>query len=111
MLASLALTVALAAPAAPVPVPPAGANAPAAGSRPPRLLDLKPDADGKVRVPVLRAGNAPAIGAPQGPGAAPVPRANPLQRVELFELKDLQVKTAGGKTLSKEEAQKALANG
>ncbi len=67
-------------------------NAVHIGDRLPRLLELKPDADGKLKVAVGRAGEHPRL-------------------VELGKLKDFTVMTAGGKEVSKDEALKKLAAG
>lgn len=110
MLTSFVLSMAL---AAPVPAP----AAPVAAGPAPRILELKPNADGKVMVTVSRlekiqvgAGNAIA---PPG-GAAPAVITREIARakqVELGEVKDLTVTTADGKKVATEDALKKLAAG
>lgn len=114
MFTALTLSVAL---GAPVP-PPA---APVAAGTAPRVMELKPNADGKVVVTVIRhetqkirIGRAVA-GGPAG-GAAPAVEEREVQvprtmTVELGEVKDLAVTTADGKKLEKEEALKKLEKG
>lgn len=113
MLTSFVLSMAIAAPVpAPAPAVPAG---PA-----PRILELKPNADGKIMITVIRtekiqigAGNAIAPIAPPG-GAAPAVITREVARtklVELSEVKDLAVTTADGKKIATEDAMKKLSTG
>jgi hypothetical protein len=105
MFAPFALTLALLAPSAPVPkdVPPQG---PA-----PLIVDLKPNPDGKVLVTVRReekrkvAVRGPAINpnAPDGAETREITSIRTLQ-VELTDVKDLQVFTAGGKAVETKDA-------
>jgi hypothetical protein len=113
MLTSFVLSMAL---AAPVPAAPA----PVASGPAPRLMELKPNADGKVLFTVIRydtqkvqiaQGNAVAPG-----GAAPavitrevkVPK---TETVELGDVKDLTVTTADGKKVDMADAAKKLKEG
>ncbi len=76
----------------------------------PRILEIKPDPDGKVRVMVLR----PKAPAPIGvaPGVArPAIMRIAFERVELTEVKDLKVATVGGKEIKTEDAIAMLAKG
>jgi hypothetical protein len=123
--------------AAPVPkdAPAPQANTPrtattAATGPAPRLLLLKPDADGKVRVEiarkaannggiVLQIGAAP--GAPGAPGGAPGGAGGPViinqiggqakERIEIDKLEDIKIATVGGKQLDRAEGLKQLAKG
>jgi hypothetical protein len=120
MFSTLTLATALFLPGAPAPkdAPPAPATAEATTGLPPRIVELKPEKDGKVRLQVARPmkgqaqGIAIAIGGPNGAqnivinGAAPV-----MEAVELADLKDLKVMTAGGKEIAKDDAIKALTKG
>src|SRR5581483_1232268 len=108
MFTALTLTLALGAPV------PAGQPAPPAGTAP-RLVELTPDAKGKIIVTITRTEmmKVPVpgvIGAPPG-GNAPPPAARevPVTKtmvVELGEVKDLAITTADGKKLEKEEGLK-----
>ena len=133
MLTTLILTTALLAPAAPLPATaPAPANAPAAreaapavatGGQPPRIVEIKPDKDGKVLITVMRpqqiqggafggigGAQRPAPGGNPGPAIVPI-MVNRPQSVELKDVKDLKITTASGKEVSTEDAIKALAKG
>ena len=107
MLTSFVLTMAIAAP-----VPPA---APPVPSGPvPRILELKPDADGKIMVTVTRTEMVQAAAAPVGgaaPGAPANVAVNRLMTVELSDVKELKVTTADGTKLDTAEAIKKLAGG
>lgn len=115
MITALTLSLAL---GAPVPAP---ADKVPAGTAP-RLMELKPDANGKVTVTVLRTEMQKVqVGAAIAPGGAPgaVPPVNAVREVpvarmatvELGEVKNLTITTADGKKLEKEEALKKLAGG
>jgi hypothetical protein len=118
MLISLALSSALFAPAAPAPAanpaPAPAANpvpAPAATGPAPRILELKPDANGKIMVPVMRPRQVqPAIAPGGAPGVARI-MIRGFENAELADVKDLAIITAGGKEVSKEDALKVLAKG
>ena len=121
MYCTLALTTALLMPAAPAPKDAPAEPGPAA-SPAPRLVEIKPDMDGKVRVQAARPGNfqvnttiAIAIGpnAPPGVPQTLVVQGGPTttEPVELANVKDLTVTTAGGKKVTREDALKALAKG
>ena len=116
MFTALTLSLAL---GAPVPAP----TAPVPAGVAPRLMELKPDDNGKILVTITRTemqkvqvGVGAAIN-PGNPGGAPpavVTKEIPVQRqmtVELGEVKDLVVTTADGKKLDKDEAIKKLAGG
>ena len=122
MFTTLALTTALLAPAAPLPtsgVPAQGAAAPVAattGAQAPKIINLKPDADGKVKITVMRPKALPNVIILNRPGAAPGAGGPPVmvpspEKVELTDVKDLKITTAAGKEVSKEDAIKALAKG
>lgn len=115
MFTALTLTLAL---GAPVPAP---TDAPPAGT-PPRLMELKADANGKITVMVMRTEmqKVPvAVGGAVRPGGnAPPPAV--LERevqvtkqmvVEIGDVKDLTITTADGKKLDKDEAMKRLGKG
>jgi len=115
MLTSLFMSAVLFAPAAPVPAPPAATNTPAAEAAiaaAPKILEIKPNADGKITVPVLRVQNQKAPPAPPG-GVRPhfVIAKRVVENVELADVKDLKITTVSGKNVSTEEAVKALAKG
>ncbi|MCE9529712.1 MAG: hypothetical protein K8T89_01015 [Planctomycetes bacterium] len=88
----------------------------------PRFVEIKPDADGKIKLAVSKPGNlqgggiAVAIG---GINGGPNPPQNVVirnfggltEQVELAKLKDLTITTPSGKEISVEAAQKALAKG
>jgi hypothetical protein len=79
----------------------------------PRIVEIKPEADGKVKITVMRLKpfNPPArpAGAPGGARIAPmIPTA---ESVELTDVKDLKITTAAGKEVKTEDAVKALAKG
>lgn len=112
-----ALTVSLAL-GAPVPV---ALNAPAAGNTP-RLLELKPDDNGKIMVTVIRTEMpnlpAPVQGGANAAGGAPPPPVPALDVavtkhmvVALGEVKELTITTADGKKLDNAEALKKLEKG
>ncbi len=117
MLTALALTSALLTPAQAAAAGGGRAVAPraiAAAPQPPRLLELKPDKDGKIRVTVFRPQKLPALNNPNIPGGRPGGAGMMFRgpvRVELAEVKDLTVTTVGGKKVTKEDALKALAKG
>ncbi|MCS6866473.1 MAG: hypothetical protein RMJ56_15195 [Gemmataceae bacterium] len=110
MLTSFVLSMAL---AAPVPPP---APTPAPSGPIPQLMELKPDANGKIMVMVARkevreipGGNAVA---PGGNAPAVIKREVVThQMVELGEVKDLTITTADGQKVELAEALKALKNG
>jgi hypothetical protein len=85
----------------------------------PRLLFVKADADGKVRIPAQMPGGAVAVqiqigaaGGGGGGGAQVVQRAfGGIGPVELKNLKELSVTTTSGAKLDVEEATKRLAAG
>lgn len=113
MFTALTLSLAL---GAPVP-PPAD---PVAAGAAPRLMEIKPDANGKVTVTVLRTELQKvqvAVGGAVNPNGAPpanLVREVPVTKtatVELGEVKDLTITTADGKKVDKEEAVKKLAGG
>lgn len=118
MVSSLVLATALFTAAAPAPKEALAPESPTGQA--PRILELKPDADGKLRVAVTRPGNmqngvvAIAIG---GNGAPNVPQnivirgGATTEQVELGKVKDLTITTAGGKEVSQEDALKTLAKG
>lgn len=107
MLSSFVLSMAL---AAPVPVAP---PAPVAGGPIPQLMELKPDANGKIVVTVIRTemqkiviGQGGAVN-PNGGAPAVITREVPVTKfatVELSEVKDLKVTTADGKKLEVADA-------
>jgi hypothetical protein len=109
MFTALTLSLAL---GAPVP-----ADAPTAPTGPaPQVVELKPDANGKVMVTVTRmeqvnvgVGNAiaPAGGAP----AVITRQIQRMMQVELGAVKDLAVTTAGGKKVDKADALKRVEKG
>jgi len=115
MFTALALTLAI---GAPVPAP----TAPVAAGTAPRVIELKPDANGKITLTVTRtemqkvqvgvaiAGLLPAGAAPP-PAATREVAVTHMVVVELGDVKDLAVTTADGKKLDKEEAIKKLAAG
>jgi hypothetical protein len=109
MLTSFVLSMALAAPVPP-PAPPV-ASGPA-----PRLLELKPDASGKIMVAVVRMEKIQIGqgGAVLPGGAAPAVITREIARtsmVELSQVKDLTVTTADGKKLEVADALKQLDKG
>jgi hypothetical protein len=92
-----------------------GANlvvANAAADPSPRIVELKPDEDGKVKISVMRAKpvNPPAR-AGAAPGGGRVIMVPAAESVELTDVKDLKVMTAAGKEVKTEDAIKALAKG
>ncbi len=112
MFTTLALSLTL---AAPVPAP----AAPIPAGTPPRLMELKADANGKVMVQVYRSEKvqvrAPAANAPV-PGNDVAPAVAPREvwvskMVEIGEVRDLTVTTADGKKLTTDEALKRLTDG
>lgn len=109
MLTSLVLSMAV---AAPVPPP-----APAAPSGPaPRVLELKPGADGKLTVTVTRTEAQKVTVTVVGPNGAPVTQEREVQVsklvvVELADVKELKVTTADGKKVPVEDAVKQLKGG
>jgi hypothetical protein len=120
MYCTIALATALLIPAAPAPKNAPADQGPAAGVAP-RLVELKPDMDGKLRVQVTKSGNIQGnvtITIAAGPNAAPgvqnlIVQGGPstTEQVELANLKELTITTAGGKSVTREEAMKALAKG
>jgi hypothetical protein len=112
MLTAFALTLALGAP-----IPPEAP--PVAAGIAPRVMELKPDSNGKITVAVTRTEMqkvAVAVGGAAGGGAAPQPAVREVQVtksmvVELNEVKDLTITSADGKKLDKEEALKNLKAG
>ncbi|WP_020470350.1 hypothetical protein [Zavarzinella formosa] len=97
-----------------LPPAPKTTEAPAPAGAVPRLLALRPGADGKVRVQVLRTEQKGVNVVIGGGGGAPRQQTiNVTVRaeVELGDVKDLTITTAGGKTVSKEDAIKRLAAG
>lgn len=121
MLTSLALSTVLFASGAPAPAP---INAPpatreaapaATGTLPPRIVEIVAEKDGKVTINVMRQQqiNAPAAAPGGNPGGGGF-RGGIITRsvkVELGDVMDLKITTAGGKEVSKEDAIKALAKG
>ncbi len=115
MFTALALTLAI---GAPVPAP----TAPVAAGTAPRVMELKPDANGKITLTVTRtemqkvqvgvaiAGLLPAGAAPPPAATREVPVMH-MVVVELGDVKDLTITTADGKKLDKEEAIKKLTAG
>lgn len=112
MLTPLVLSLTLGAPVPPPPPPPAPGPVP-------RLLELKPDAAGKITVQVVRTkAQKIQIGRPvAGPGGAPpaletreiqVPE---VVQVELDKVKDLVVTTADGKKVEPADALAKLKGG
>ncbi|AWM39655.1 hypothetical protein GobsT_19960 [Gemmata obscuriglobus] len=108
MLTSFVLSMTLAAP-----VPPPGPAVPVGPA--PRILELKPGADGKIMVTVTRTEklpNAPVAANPNGIAPAVVAREISRTKViELSEVKDLTVTTADGKKIATEDALKTLSTG
>jgi hypothetical protein len=112
MFTALTLSLALGAPVPP-PMPPV-ATGPA-----PSVVELKPNADGKVVVAVVRTEKvqlgAAIAPAPGGAGAAPpavlTREMRVTKTVELGEVKDLLVTTADGKKLGTEDAVKKIGAG
>ena len=124
MMTTLFLTTILFAPAAPAPAAPPAKDAPAADTAPaglpPRILELKPNTDGKIMLPVTRPVQNAAGGGGAVPGPVPgAPGARPniimmgrmVENVELANIKDLTITTAAGKEVTREEALKTLAKG
>ncbi len=105
---ALFMTTVLFAPA-PSAAPPAK-DAPAAEiGLPPRFLELKPNADGKIMVQAIREHRpAPAPGAKRG---LVVTGWTTVENVELANVKDLKITTAAGKEVTTEDAVKSLSNG
>jgi hypothetical protein len=106
MLTSFVLSMALAAPVPP-PAPPV-ASGPV-----PKLLELKPNADGKIMVTVMRTEmvKVPVV---VNPGGAPAQREVPVTKivtVELGDVKDLKITTADGKKVEMTDALKQLKDG
>ncbi|MBP3955894.1 hypothetical protein J8F10_11415 [Gemmata sp. G18] len=111
MLTCLTLSLVLAAPV------PAG-ETPAPLGPVPRLLSVKPDADGKITVPVARAekqqGGVVVIGIngnPNGGQAQLEIQQDVAKSVPLTEVKELKVYTADGKEVTVADAMKKLAKG
>jgi hypothetical protein len=114
MLASFVMTMAL---AAPVPVAP---PAPVASGPIPQLMELKPDANGKIMVTVIRTemqkiviGQGNAVN-PNGGAPAVITREVPVTKhatVDLSEVKDLKITTADGKKLDVADAVAKLKTG
>lgn len=85
--------------------PPAGFSAPIQAVEP-RILELRPGPDGKVRVQVLRTEmrKIPVAGAGAGqPPAREIP-VTAQAMVELGDIKDLTAYTAGGKDIARADA-------
>jgi hypothetical protein len=76
----------------------------------PRIVEIKPDADGKVKITVMRPTQLNANVRPGAPAGRRimVPAA---ESVELTDVKDLKITTAGGKEVKTADAIKALAKG
>lgn len=111
MFTALTLSMALGAP-----VPPPTAPIPAGTA--PRVVELKPDANGKVTVQITRTETQRVtLGGPVPPGGgAPAVREIevPVTKqimAELGDVKDLTITTADGKKLDREEALKKLEKG
>ncbi len=129
MISTMTLAALLVAPAAapkPIAAPlPAIAAKPAIGRLPvnvgsaPKVLELKPETDGKVRVTITRMEKQKvkigiAIGAPGGAAPKQIEREVNVpkeMRVELSDVKDLTVTTASGKAVDTKEAIKKLSEG
>ncbi|MCE9532368.1 MAG: hypothetical protein K8T89_14795 [Planctomycetes bacterium] len=123
MFTNLFLAVALfatAAPNQPIPVkenPSAKDGKATITSPPPRLLELKPEADGKVKIAVNRPKKAqPGFGGLGAPGVKPIQGGGGfmfqnLEKVNLADVKDLTITTTSGKEITKEEGLKSLAKG
>jgi hypothetical protein len=110
MFSSLACAFALCAPAAPVPK---DAPKTAVAGVAPRIVELKPNNEGKILVQVRRTETIKAQPLPAG-GNAPRPverTVNRISQVELSEVKDLKVMTAGGKAVEIKEALEKLKDG
>jgi hypothetical protein len=119
MFVTMTLAAALLSPSAPLPKDIATAG-PA-----PRVLELKPNSDGKITLTVLRQTKEKRPVAVGRPAIAPVPpqpaggnavaeREVTVSRyvtIELADLKDLKVTTAGGKTVDAKDAIKQLEKG
>ena len=107
MLTSFVLSMALAAPVPP-PAPPV-ASGPV-----PRLVELKPNADGKIMIAVMRTEMVKVpVAVPPG-GGVPIQRevaAYKLMTVELGDVKDLKITTADGKKVELADAAKQLKGG
>ena len=98
-----------------VPAPPPAPVTPAT-SPPPRVLELIPDKDGKIKVTVARDTKINvAVAVPAAGGAIQMmteERTVPqLMIVDLTEVRDLTVTTADGKAVSKSDALKRLEQG
>ncbi len=103
------------------PVPPSLPTAPAGPA--PRLVELKPNADGKVLITVTRVDKVKvqaAIGIAIAPGGAAPPPPQPVVReitvnkamtVELGDVKELTITTTDGKKLDVADALKRLKSG
>ncbi len=111
MFTALTLSMAL---GAPVPPP----TAPVAVGMAPRVVELKPDANGKITVQITRTETQRVtLGGPVPPGGgAPAVREIevPVTKqimAELGDVKDLTITTADGKKLDREEALKKLGKG
>ena len=111
MFTALTLSLAL---GAPVPPP----TAPVATGPAPRVVELKPDANGKVTILITRTEmQRVTLGGPVPPGGgAPAVREIevPVTKqimAELSDVKDLTITTADGKKLDKDEALKKLEKG
>ena len=110
MFTALTLSMALGAPV-PADTPPVSTGVA------PRVMELKPGADGKIVVAIVRTemqkiqlAVANAAGAPPAPVEREVPVTKTMT-VPLGEVKDLTITTADGKKLEKEEALKKLEKG
>jgi len=110
MLVPLTIALALSSPSAPLP-----AAQDTSSSVPPQILELKPDADGKIRLQVIRTQNRTVKAvAGNGRNVQQIERSVPyqtVQQVELADVKDLTGYTVDGKSLDRKEILEKLANG
>src|SRR4051812_12093163 len=108
MLTSMAVALALCSPAAPIPK-----DAPASGGIAPRIVDLKPGTDGKILVQVRRTETVKATAGAPGAAAPKVVerQVTRVSNVELGDVKDLKITTAGGKDVELKEAMEKLKDG
>lgn len=110
MFPTLSLAAVLLVPAAPLPQ-----VAERTVSAPPMILQLKPDADGKVRVTVQRTVTRKVKSVIRnGNNVQQVERAVPIttqQTVELHEIQDLQISTTDGKALDVKDLVNRIASG
>jgi hypothetical protein len=93
------------------------AQAPAAEAAPvgvaPQIMELKPNANGKIMVQATRVVEPKAGAAAPGGAKQPfvVTSYTVIDDVELSSVKDLTITTAAGKEVTKEDALKSLAKG